>query len=121
MALALTITCASGGRPDHALAVLGCAYNNRDAMPRVVEDSYELRVLSPEGCARWDWGAGALGCTASVIPLAQEANVSEGGMHWNLSHRHLDALVDEGVSNVIEAEDAFVECHEGAVAAYLMR
>lgn len=121
MALALTITCASGGRPDHALAVLGCAYNNRDAMPRVVEDSYELRVLSPEGCARWDWGAGALGCTASVIPLAQEANVSEGGMHWNLSHRHLDALVDEGVSNVIEAADAFVECHEGAVAAYLMR
>ena len=122
-ALALTITCASGGRPDHALAVLGCALNNRDAQPRVVEDHCEMRILCPEGCARWDWGveAGATEATVSVIPLVEDTVVTEQGMRWNLSERHLAAFADEGVSNRIESTDAYVECHGGAVAAYLIR
>ena len=123
MALELTLTCASGGRPDHALAVLGRLAGARDARPRLVEDGFECRVLSPEGAPCWELGAAgaASGMTFSAIPLAEGTVVSERGMHWNLDRRPLAPLADEGVSNVVEATDACVTCHEGVLAAFLLR
>ena len=121
--LELTVTCGSGGRPDHALAVLGCLAHAADAKPRLVEDAYQCRVLSTEGSAAWDIGAedDALGCTCSVIPLVDDTVISESGMHWNLCERSLMAFADEGVSNVIEDTNARIECHKGLLAAYLLR
>ena len=51
--LHLTLTCATGGRPDHQLAVLGLLAMHADASPRVVEDGVEYRVLSPLGTRDW--------------------------------------------------------------------
>ena len=121
-ALHLTLTCASGGRPDHALAVLGRLVEARDSCPRLVEDGFECRVLAPEGASTWDVGAaaGAVGATFSAIPLAAGTVVSEKGMHWELERRSLAALADEGVSNVVERPDACVCCHEGVLAAFLI-
>lgn len=123
MALELTLTCASGGRPDHALAVLGTLIRARDARPRLVEDGFECRVLSPDGAPCWNLGAegAAIGTTFSAIPLGEGAVVSERGMHWNLDRRPLAVLADEGVSNVVESSDACVTCHEGILAAFLLR
>jgi thiamine pyrophosphokinase len=59
--------------------------------------------------------------TFSAIPLAEGTVVSERGMHWNLDRRPLALLADEGVSNVVEATDACVTCHEGVLAAFLLR
>lgn len=121
--LRLTITCASGGRPDHALAVLGQAVSACDAHPQIVEDAYVCRVLSDQGCATWEVGhePGALGATFSAIPVGGDATLTETGMHWSIDHHHLGLLADEGVSNIVEDEGATVVCHEGIVAAYLVR
>ena len=122
-ALRLTLTCASGGRPDHALAVLGCLAGAADARPVVVEDGFVCRVMSPAGCARWEVGRedGALGATFSAIPLVEGTVVSEAGMRWGLDRRALPLLSDEGLSNVIEHVGATVACHEGLLAAFLVR
>lgn len=120
--LELTVTCASGGRPDHALAVLGRLHAARDACPRLVEDGYECRILSPEGRTVWAVGreAGAVGATLSVLTLVAGTVISEVGMRWNLERRTLPLMSDEGVSNVVEDAGAQVMCHEGALAVYLM-
>jgi thiamine pyrophosphokinase len=120
--LALTVTCASGGRPDHALAVMGRLARAADASPRLVEDGFECRVLAPQGTSSWAVGAGegSLGATFSAIPLAEGTVVSEAGMRWELDRRALPLLSDEGVSNVVECEDARVTCHEGVLAAFVL-
>ena len=121
--LRLTLTCASGGRPDHALAVLGELVTCIDAHPRIVEDGMTCQLLGPEGKHAWEVGREpeAVGATFSAIPLVADAEVSETGMHWPLERRALPLLGGEGesVSNVIESEAACVWCHSGLVAAYL--
>lgn len=121
-ALELTVTCCSGGRPDHALGVLGCLAAAADAAPRVIEDGYECRLLSPEGAARWDVGLdpGSQAATFSALPLVEGTVVSERGMHWSLDERALPLLSDEGVSNIVEHTDACVICHRGLLAAFLL-
>lgn len=137
--LRLTLTCATGGRPDQALAVIGLLAKNADAAPRVVEDDVEWRVLSPEGCPRWDIGASAteacspreasissrpaspLEATFSAIALREGTVVSEIGSKWELDHRELGLLDDMGISNVAASSDARVVCHSGIVAVYLLR
>lgn len=121
-ALRLTVTCCSGGRPDHALGVLGCLAAAADCAPRVVEDGFECRLLCPEGADGWKVGATAqrLGATFSALPLVAATVVSETGMHWNLERRSLPLLADEGLSNVVEDTEAAVTCHEGLLAAFLL-
>lgn len=117
--LRLTVTCASGGRPDHALAVLGCLGRSADTKPRLVEDDYECRILSPSGLSQWEICA-PVGTTVSMIPLTKDAIVSEAGMHWNLSHRSMDLLSDEGVSNVVASEHPVIACHQGLLAVFVL-
>ena len=121
--LALTLTCASGGRPDHALAVVGqlasCAESGATA--RVVEDGYEMRVLASGGERSWRLGECAAGRTFSAIALAPGTRIDERGMRWELSDHPMELLGDLGVSNVIEGGDAEVTCRSGAVAAFLLR
>ena len=116
----LTLTCVSGGRPDHALGVLGLLARNADLACRVVEDDFELRVLSPGGRDSWHL-EGLDGATFSVISLAEKSVVSERGSVWELDHAELAALADEGVSNRVASADACVTCHEGCVAVYVLR
>ena len=121
--LALTLTCASGGRPDHALAVVGqlasCAESGATA--RVVEDGYEMRVLASGGERSWRLGEWAAGRTFSAIALAPGTRIDERGMRWELSDHPMELLGDLGVSNVIEGGEAEVTCRSGAVAAFLLR
>lgn len=125
MTLRLTLTCATGGRPDHALGVLGLLAQNADACPRVVEDDVEWRILSPDGAPSWqlrDSSATAPSCapTFSVVALRPHTVVSETGARWNLDHRELDLLGDMGISNVATG-DTRVECHSGIAVAYLLK
>jgi thiamine pyrophosphokinase len=115
----VTVTCASGGRPDHALAVVGLLAQNADLSPRIVEDGYECRVLSPDGMASWRIG-GREGATFSLVALREGTVASERGFRWELDHRSLGLLADLGISNVVASDAAEVECHAGVVAAYLI-
>lgn len=116
--LSLTLTCASGGKPDHALAVMGIVADNADARPRIVEDGFECRILSPEGAEAWDIGA-ARGRTFSAIALRDGTVVSERGSKWELDHAQLGLLADTGISNVVAADACRVTCHAGVVAVFL--
>lgn len=118
--LNLYLTSLSGGRADHALAVIGQLAQAVDASPRLIEDSYELRILGPAGTSVWELDGSAEGKTFSAIPLADDTIVSEKGMRWNLDKRRFDLLSDEGVSNVVEDTCAQVVCHEGILACYLL-
>lgn len=117
-ALRLTVTCASGGRPDHMLGVWGVLAQNADAAPRLVEDAFESRVLACEGCDVWEI-EGCEGATLSVVSLACGSRVTEHGMRWDLEDEELAFLSDRGVSNRITAKRASVRCHEGVVAVFL--
>lgn len=122
-ALELTVTCASGGRLDHMLGVVGRLADAADARARLVEDDFECRVLAPAGRPQWLVGAepDAVGKTFSAIPLAGPAVISEQDMRWELDHRELPALSDEGVSNIVTSTSAVVTCHTGLLAAILVR
>lgn len=118
--LELTLTCASGGRPDHALAVMGVAAAQADAWPRIVEDAFECRLLSPGGRRSWPMRA-AVGRRFSAIALREGAVLSETGSRWELDREPLALLSDEGVSNEVVADPCVVTCHAGVVAVFLMR
>lgn len=119
--LEVVVTCASGGRMDHALAVFGVLAANADLSPVLVEDDFECRILAPGHRAAWELGPDARGRHFSFVALADATCVSERGMRWELDHFHVDALRDRGISNVVERADATVTCHAGILAAFLMR
>lgn len=115
----LTLTCACGGRADHALVVFGVLAAHADLCPRVVEDGFECRVLAPGAAQSWGLGEEAVGHLLSVVALAP-ATLSEEGMRWNLDHATSAPLADVGLANEVLSPDARVTCHEGALAVFLM-
>ena len=119
--LAITLTCASGGRPDHALAVIGQLAAAGCASARVVEDAFEMRIVSAAGESRWELGPEAVGLTFSAIAVAPETRVDETGMRWELDDKPMGLLDDLGVSNVVTSPAASITCRSGAVAAFLLR
>ena len=123
-ALSLTLTCASGGRPDHALAVVGLLAELAQegaACARLVEDASELRILAPAGQAEWRLGADACGRTFSAVAVAPNTRIDEKGLKWELADKPMGLLDDLGISNVVVDADACVTCRSGAVAAFLLR
>lgn len=118
--LALTVTCASGGRPDHALAVVGQLAGSGAASARIVEDGYEMRIVSEEGERAWRLGPDAAGRTFSAVAVAPGTRIDERGMCWELEDKPMGLLDDLGVSNVVTSPEAEVVCRAGAVAAFLL-
>lgn len=117
----LLCTGVSGGRTDHALAVVGILSRAADLAPRVEEDAMAMRVLAPEGSSSWEFAAEDYGRTASVIAPMGEAVVSERGMQWNLDYAPLGPLDDLGISNVVQDEGACVTVHKGVALVCLLR
>lgn len=106
------LLCATGGRIDHALGVLGVARRHSANPLRLMGDGWRAWVLSPAGES--SVRIAGPGRTVSAVPLADGTCISERGLHWPLDHRRMDALDYLGVSNVVEGPGAGeVECHEG--------
>lgn len=120
--LALTLTCTSGGRPDHALTVMGSLVKAADARPRVVEDGFECRILTPKARDSWTI-AGCVGRTFSVVSLERGTIVSEVGSKWELDHRPVDFLGGWGqtLSNEVAADPCVISCNAGLAAVFLIR
>lgn len=115
---AFTLLCATGGRVDHGLGVLGVARRHSGRPVALVGDGWRGWVLSPEGLP--SVRVEGRGRTVSAVPLADGTCISERGLHWPLDHRWLDALDDLGVSNVVEAAGGGeVECHAGCCLVLL--
>ena len=110
-------TCATGGRPDMALSVLGLLAGYVDAFVWIAEDKVVARILH----AGESWTIeGAEGKTFSIIAIAPNTQVSEHGLEWELDHSPLGLLADTGISNVVR-KTAKIQVHQGVAIAYLLR
>lgn len=108
-------TCATGGRPDMALSVLGLLAGYDDASVWIAEDETMARILH-EG-ESWTI-ENATGKTFSIIAIAPNTVVSEHGLEWELDHSSLGLLADTGISNVVR-KTAKIQVHTGTAIAYL--
>lgn len=109
-------TCATGGRPDMALSVLGLLAGYDDAAVWIAEDKVVVRILR----AGESWTIeGAEGKTFSIIAIAPNTEVSEHGLEWELDHSPLGLLADTGISNVVRGT-ARIQVHQGVAIGYLL-
>ena len=112
----MVATCATGGRPDMALSVLGLLANYKDAPVWIEEDETTARILH----AGESWTIeNATNKTFSIIALASNTEVSEQGLEWELDHAKLGLLADTGISNIVRGT-ATIEVHQGTAIAYLL-
>lgn len=112
----LYATCATGGRPDMALSVLGLLAGYVDAPVWIAEDDVTARILH----AGESWTINdAEGKTFSIIAIAPNTKVSEHGLEWELDHAPLAPLADTGISNVVRSI-ATIDVHSGVAIAYLL-
>lgn len=110
-------TCATGGRPDMALSVLGLLAGYKDAPVWIVEDTVIARILHMgEAWVIED----AEGKTFSIVAIAPNTEVSEHGLEWELDHAPLALLADTGISNIVRGK-ATIEVHQGVAIGYLYR
>lgn len=110
-------TCATGGRPDMALSVLGLLAGYEDAPVWIAEDKVVARILH----AGESWTIeSAEGKTFSIIAIAPNTEVSEHGLEWELDHTPLGLLADTGISNVVRGT-ATIQVHTGTAIAYLYK
>ena len=109
-------TCATGGRPDMALSVLGLLAGYADAPAWIAEDDTTARILR----AGESWTIeGAEDITFSIIAIAPNTEVSEHGLEWELDHAPLALLADTGISNIVRST-ATITVHTGTAIAYLL-
>ena len=110
-------TCATGGRPDMALSVLGLLAGYVDAPVWIAEDKVVASILHVDE----SWTIeGAEGKTFSIIAIAPNTEVSEHGLEWELDHAPLDLLADTGISNIVRTT-ATITVHQGAAIGFLLR
>lgn len=110
-------TCATGGRPDMALSVLGLLAGHEHAPVWIAEDKVVARILR----AGETWTIeSAEGKTFSIIAIAPNTEVSEHGLEWELDHASLGLLADTGISNVVRST-ATIQVHTGTAIAYLYK
>lgn len=110
-------TCATGGRPDMALSVLGLLAAYKDGPVWIEEDNVTARILHKDE----SWTIqGAEGNTFSIIAIAPNTEVSEHGLEWELDHSPLGLLADTGISNIVRGK-ATIEVHQGVAIGYLYR
>lgn len=113
----LYATCATGGRPDMALSVLGLLAGYTDAPVWIAEDETTARILHTGE----SWTIqGAKDKTFSIIAIAPNTEVSEQGLEWELDHAKLGLLADTGISNVVRGT-AKIQVHTGTAIAYLYK
>lgn len=109
-------TCATGGRPDMALSVLGLLASYEGAPVWIVEDRVVARILHVG--ESWTIES-AEGKTFSIIAIHSGTVVSEHGLEWELNHSPLGLLADTGISNVVRST-AKITVHQGTAIAYLL-
>ena len=122
--LSLTVVSTSGGQLDHQLVVLGLLATwakSGQAEVRVVENDFEMRFLAAGQSDSWQLDASSVGKKISLVALSEECEVSETGMKWNLNHEKFTLLGDDGISNIVEAENACVMCEKGCLLVQLWK
>lgn len=109
-------TCATGGRPDMALSVVGLLADYTDAPVWIAEDEVTGRILHQN--ETWTI-EGHENSTFSIVAIAPNTEISEHGLEWELDHSPLGLLADTGVSNIVRST-ARIEVHQGVAIGFLL-
>ena len=120
--LSLTVVSTSGGHLDHQLVVLGLLATwakTGKASVRVIENDFEMRFLVAGQVDSWQLNTIDVGKKISLVALSEECEVSEAGMRWNLDHQKFTLLGDDGISNIVESDNAWVRCEKGCLLVQL--
>ena len=115
-ATSITVTAASAGRMDHALAGLGVLASACDLSPHLAEPEVDIWVLSSEG--RGSLLLEGAGATISLVAFGASAVVSAKGVVWELDEISLDPTSSLGLSNRIgDGGCAQIAVSEGVILA----
>jgi len=110
----LVVTCATAGRLDHTLAVVGALARSTELRPEIEEPQLSAWMLSADG--RNELRLGPLGATVSLVALLGSAVVSVSGVEWPLDRAVLPPSSGLGVSNIVSEEaGCCVTVHQGVL------
>lgn len=102
------ITCAAGGRTDHALANLSMLTLFRDrARVRIIDDQFEISLVIGSATAE-----GPAGTVVSLVALGLCTGVSTNGLRWDLADADLP-FSPYGIHNEIRESPASVSVATG--------
>lgn len=99
---------AHGGRLDHTLSNLSILHAYRD-LPLVLCGDGNLTRLVPSGTARIRPCLDMEGPACGLVPLTGQAIASSTGLRWNLSKTRLSIGGLVSTSNIIDADEIWVE------------
>lgn len=109
----VTITCATGGRLDHLLAVVGSVARRPDTVHQLWER--DLRAWPLAADTRPTLDLCGMETSVSILALGDDAVVSCSGMRYPLDRHPIPFLGSLGLSNVIVERTASVSVTAGRV------
>ncbi len=107
-ATSIDITCATGGRVDHAIANFSVLTANRGfGALRVVDDQFEVSLVEQQATV-----SARPGTVVSLIAIGDCTGVTTSGLRWDL-HGHTLPFSAYGVHNEIVADTATISVETG--------
>ena len=112
--LGIDIYAALGGRIDHELANIQLLYYilDRGMYPRIISEREEIYILRNEEMNL----KGSIGDIVSIIPVKGDARgITLANMEYSVEELDLKYSVTRGISNVMLAEDAYINVRDGCI------
>ena len=112
--LGIDIYAALGGRIDHELANIQLLYYilDRGMYPRIISEREEIYILRNEEMNL----KGSIGDIVSIIPVKGDARgITLANMEYSVEELDLKYAVTRGISNVMLAEDAYINVRDGCI------
>ena len=112
--LGIDIYAALGGRIDHELANIQLLYYilDRGMYPRIISEREEIYILRNEEMNL----KGSIGDIVSLIPVKGDARgITLANMEYSVEELDLKYSVTRGISNVMLAEDAYINVRDGGI------
>ena len=112
--LGIDIYGALGGRIDHELANIQLLYYilERGMYPRIISENEEIYILKNDEMNL----KGNIGDIVSIIPIMGDARgITLANMEYSVEELDLKYSITRGISNVMEAEEAFINVRDGCM------
>ena len=112
--LGIDIYAALVGRIDHELANIQLLYYilDRGMYPRIISEREEIYILRNEEMNL----KGSIGDIVSIIPVKGDARgITLANMEYSVEELDLKYSVTRGISNVMLAEDAYINVRDGCI------
>ena len=112
--LGIDIYAALGGRIDHELANIQLLYYilDRGMYPRIISEHEEIYILKNDEMTL----KGNIGDIVSILPIRGDARgITLVNMEYSVEELDLKYSVTRGISNVMVAQDAYINVRDGCL------